>query len=224
MPLNGFAVDPVFPNLFRYHYDLKVDVDLAKQICDEGKEAGLEMQLMQNPDFRVDYGTIISCHMANPDWDKPILSISSNRSTHYYSPDYMQGISIPLGEVTRKAIEKSGKRCLLLASNSLSHRHFTKEPPIPEDMSYEHIYNHNQYLWDMRIIDMMRKGQSQEILDIMPDFVEQSVSEADSGAFTWLLSALERPTYPAKIYGYGTVIGTGNVVAEWDCDTKGAEQ
>lgn len=219
----SLSVDPIFPNLFRYHYDLKVDVDLAKMIHDEGKDAGLEMKLMQNPDFRVDYGTIISCHMANPDWDKPIVSISSNRSTHYYSPDYMQGISIPLGEATRKAIEKSGKRCLLLASNSLSHRHFTTEPPIPEDMTFEHIYNHNQYLWDMRIIELMKQGKSQEILDIMPDFVEQSVSEADSGAFTWLLSALQKPNYPAKVYGYGTVIGTGNVVAEWDCEKRGGE-
>ena len=25
----GLSVDPVFPHLFRYHYDLKVDVDLA---------------------------------------------------------------------------------------------------------------------------------------------------------------------------------------------------
>ncbi len=221
---SSLSVDPIFPNLFRFKYDMNVDVELAQAIHDEGKAADLEMQMMRNPDFRVDYGTIISCHMVNPDWDKPIVSISSNRSTQYYNADYMQGISLPLGEATRKAIEKSGKRVLLLASNSLSHRHFTNEPPIPEDMSHEHIYNHNQYLWDMRMIDLMKQGKSQEILDLMPDFIEQAVSEADSGAFTWLLSALGKPTYPAKVYGYGTVIGTGNAVVEWDHENQGGVQ
>ena len=30
----AFSVDPVFPNLFRYHYDMNVDAELAKQIHD----------------------------------------------------------------------------------------------------------------------------------------------------------------------------------------------
>ena len=60
-----------------------------------------------------------------------------------------------LGEATRRAVEKSGRRALLLASNSLSHRHFTVEPPIPEDMSHERIYHHGQYLWDMHVLDLL---------------------------------------------------------------------
>lgn len=217
---SGLSVDPIFPNLFRFHYDMKIDVALAQAIYEEGKAHDLEMKLMQNPDFRVDYGTIISCHMANPKWDKPIVAISSNRSTQYYNADYMQGLAIQLGEATRAAIEKSGKRAILLASNSLSHRHFTTEPPVPEDMSHEHIYNHNQYLWDMRMIELMRAGEAQTILDLMPDFTEQTMGETDSGALTWLLSALGRPTYPAHVYGYGTVIGTGNAVVEWDAENN----
>jgi 2-aminophenol/2-amino-5-chlorophenol 1,6-dioxygenase beta subunit len=49
----------------------------------------------------------------------------------------------------------------------------------------------------------------------MPDFIEQSISECKDGSFTWLLSALEVPTYPGHIHGYGSVIGTGNAVVEW---------
>jgi 2-aminophenol/2-amino-5-chlorophenol 1,6-dioxygenase subunit beta len=46
----------------------------------------------------------------------------------------------------------------------------------------------------------------------MPEFVEQSVSEAECGSMTWLLSALDYPDYPAEVYAYGNVIGTGNAV------------
>ena len=120
-----------------------------------------------------------------------------------------------LGEATREAIKKSGKRVLLVASHSLSHRHFTTETALPEDMSKEHISNHNQYLWDMKVIELMRQGKTRELFYLIPDFVEHAVAEADSGALTWLLSALSFPEFPATLHGYGTVIGTGNAIVEW---------
>ena len=211
----SISVDPIFPNLFRFHYDLKVDVDLAKGIFEQASGLDLKVKLMENPQFRVDYGTIVSCHLANPDWDKPIVSISSNAVAKYYNVEVMQELQTQLGTATREAILKSGKRALLLASNSLSHRHFTVEPPIPEDMSKEHIYHHGQYLWDMRLIELMRAGKTKEMIDLMPDFTHQATAETDGGSLTWLMSALDYPTYPAEIHGYGTVIGTGNVVASW---------
>lgn len=216
----SLSVDPIFPNLFRYRYALDVDVPLAEALCEEAASAGLVTRMMRNPDFRVDYGTIVSCHMVRPGWDLPIVGISSCRSAAFYSVEVMQDQAIALGQATRRAIERSGRRALLLASESLSHRHFTTEGDLPEDMSREHIYNHHQYLWDMRIIDMLRAGRSREVVDILPEFVEQAVSEADSGALTWLLAALDFPTTPAELYAYGTVIGTGNAVMGW-LDTPG---
>lgn len=211
----SLSVDPIFPNVFRYHYDLKVDVPLAEAICTEAAGLGLETQMMRNPDFRVDYGTIVSCHMSNPAWDKPIVGISSIGAAKYYNMDVMQAMMFKLGQATRKAVEESGRRAVLLSSNSLSHRHFTKEPAITEDMSFEHIGSHNQYLWDMKMIDLMKRGRTREIVDILPDFTEQATAETDGGSLTWMLSAMNFPTYPAEVHGYGTVIGTGNAVVEW---------
>jgi 2-aminophenol/2-amino-5-chlorophenol 1,6-dioxygenase beta subunit len=211
----SLSVDPVFPNLFRFHYDMQVDVELAQSICTKGAEMGLVTKMMENPDFRVDYGTIVSCHLTRPEWDTPIVGISSNRSTSYYNPDVMLEQAKVLGEATRVAVEESGKRVVLLASASLSHRHFVTESDVPEDMSEEHIYNHNQYLWDMQMIDRLKAGRTREIFDMMPEFINQANSEQDSGALPWLLSAMNFPTAPAEIYAYGTVIGTGNVVGGW---------
>ena len=215
---DGLSVDPIFPNLFRYHFGLDVDVELAEAIHEEIGAAGLVTKMMRNPNFRVDYGTITACHLVNPQWNKPIVGISSNQSHHLFSNDVGQREFCKLGEATRKAIEKSGRRAVLLASNSLSHRHFTSEPPIPEDMSHEHIYHHGQYLWDMRMIELMEQGKTGQIMDEMPDFIEQSVSEAKDGSLTWMLAALGFPKYGATVHGYGTVIGTGNAVVEWDPD------
>lgn len=211
----SLSVDPIFPNLFRFHYDLQVDVALAETLEQHAREAGMVTKMMRNPDFRVDYGTIVACHLTRPEWDKPIVSISSHRASQYFSPDVMQGNMLQLGRATRAAIEASGKRVVLLASNSLSHRHFTSEADVPEDMSREHIYHHGQYLWDMKVIELMREGRSRELVELIPDFTEQAIAETDSGALTWMLSALDFPSYPAEVHGYGTVIGTGNAIVEW---------
>lgn len=211
----SLSVDPIFPNLFRYHYDLKVDVELAEALCEAGRQDGLVTKMMRNSDFRVDYGTITSCHLVNPSFDKPIVAISSCRSHAYYNTDVMQEQALALGRSTARAIQASGKRAVLLASNSLSHRHFVTEADLPEDMSREHIYNHNQYLWDMRVIDCIKRGDTSALIDMMPEFVSQAHAETDSGALTWLLSALGLPKLPGEVYAYGTVIGTGNAVVGW---------
>lgn len=217
------SVDPVFPNLFRYNYDLKVDVELAEAMHEETAKAGIITKMMRNPDFRVDYGTITSCHLLNPSWDKPIVTISSNRNSHYYSNEVMIEQAKALGEACMKAIEKSGKKVVLVSSHSLSHRHFVTEAPLPEDMSREHIYNHSQYVWDMKIIDMFRNGQMKEVVDIMPEYTEQTIAETEAGGLIWMMAAMGVPNYPAEIYGYQSVIGTGNCIACWDPNNETRE-
>ncbi|MGE0615743.1 MAG: tRNA U-34 5-methylaminomethyl-2-thiouridine biosynthesis protein [Bacteriovoracia bacterium] len=212
----GLSVDPIFPNLFRYNYDLKVDVDLSLAIADRAKTLGLTTKVMRNPKFRIDYGTITTLHLMNPAWDIPIVSISSNNSPYYFSNEVGQEQMMILGQATREAIEASGKRAVLLASNSLSHRHFVKEPEIPEDMSHEHVYHHGQYLWDMKVLKLMKEGKCKELLAILPEFMDMASAEIKAGALAWMLSALDIPTYPAEVHGYGSVIGTGNAVVEWN--------
>ena len=211
----GLSVDPIFPHLFRFQYDLTVDVELSQLILEEGQADGMTMKAMVNPDFRVDYGAITSCYLMNPRLDVPMTSISSNNSPYYFSNEVGQEQMIRLGHATRRAVERSGKRAVLLASNSLSHRHFTTEPDIPEDMSFEHIYHHGQYLWDMAMLKMMREGRSREMVDCLPEFMDMASAEVKAGALTWMLAALDFPSYGATVHAYGSVIGTGNAVVEW---------
>ncbi|MES2743932.1 MAG: tRNA U-34 5-methylaminomethyl-2-thiouridine biosynthesis protein [Bdellovibrionota bacterium] len=220
----GLSVDPVFPHLFRYTYDMKVDVELSLGIADACKRAGMHTSIVKNPDFRIDYGSIICLHLINPDWDIPVVLISSNQAAFYFSNEIGGEVAGDLGKATREAIEISGKRAVLLASSSLSHRHFVNEPDIPEDMSFERIHHHGQYLWDMKVIDMMKKGQCQELIDILPEFIEMAAAEVKVGSLTWMLKAMGVPTYPAIVHGYGTVIGTGNAVVEWNPLLQGAQR
>lgn len=219
--LSGKSVDPIFPNLFRYDFSLNVDVELAEACCAEARAAGLVGKMMRNPNFRVDYGTITTLHMIRPQWDIPVVGISANNSPYYL--DMARGLEemAILGEATRRAIERTGRRAVLLASNTLCHWHFHEEPAIPEDMSCEHPQNYEGYLWDMRIIELLRQGRTREVFEILPQFIQEAFAEVKSGAFTWMFSAMGYPELPGELHGYGTVIGTGNAVMEWDL-TKAA--
>ena len=215
---SGLSVDPIFPNLFRYRYEIDVDVELAEAIHAAIEEDSLVAKMMRNPNFRVDYGTIASCHLMNPAWDVPIVGLSSSTAFYDFGDDVGHEEMIALGHATRRAIERSGRRAVVLSSCSLSHRHFTQESETPEDMSQEHVYHHGQYLWDMRLLDHMRRGRTRQIADEMVDFTRQATAETKEGSLSWMLASMDFPTVPAEVHAYGTVIGTGNAVVEWNLE------
>lgn len=222
--LSGRSVDPIFPNIFRYDFSLNVDVALAEACCREAAAMGLTTKMMKNPKFRVDYGTITTLHMIRPQWDIPVVGISANNSPYYLTTEEGLEEMDTLGKATKKAIEDSGKRAVLLASNTLCHYHFSEEPIPPEDMAQEHPQNYDGYLWDMKIIDMLRKGQTKEVFNVLPQFIDEAFAEVKSGAFTWMFSAMGYPEIPGELHGYGTVIGTGNAVMEWNLVKAGLAQ
>jgi 2-aminophenol/2-amino-5-chlorophenol 1,6-dioxygenase beta subunit len=214
--LAGKSVDPIFPNLFRYRFELDVDVELAEACAAEGARLGLTTKMMRNPGFRVDYGTITTLHMMRPQWDIPVVGISANNSPYYLSTEEgLEEMEI-LGRATRAAIEATGRRAVLLASNTLCHYHFHEEPEPPEDMSKEHPENMAGYLWDMRIIELLRRGRVKETFELLPKFIDEAFAEVKSGAFTWMFAAMGYPELAGELHGYGTVIGTGNAVMEWN--------
>jgi Catalytic LigB subunit of aromatic ring-opening dioxygenase len=129
----GRSVEPIFPHLLRYRYDFQTDVDLAEAIVDEADAAGLVASRMTDPGVRVDYATIGALHLLNPDWDIPVVSLSANNNP-YYAEAGLDDMEV-LGAATRRAVERTGRRAVLAASNSLSHLHWDTEPDLPEDMA-----------------------------------------------------------------------------------------
>lgn len=150
-----------------------------------------------------------------------MVGISANNTPYYLNTREGQGEMDLLGRATREAIRKSGRRAVLLASNSLSHWHFHEEPDLPEDMTKEHPERYDGYKWDVRMIDLMRKGRMKEAFQLLTPFIDESFAEVKSGAFTWMHAAMSYPELAGKLYGYGTVIGTGNAVMEWDLEEAG---
>ena len=106
--------------------------------------------MMENPDFRVDYGTITTGHMVNPAFDKPLVVISEC-SRHYYSVEVMQEMMMELGRGTCDAI-LGAVRKPLRRFNGISIATL-RESDVPEDMSKEHITSHAMVFgrWNHRL-------------------------------------------------------------------------
>jgi len=99
------------------------------------------------------------------------------------------------------------------------------DPTCPEDMSMEHVFSHANYLWDMRVLDLMRKGDMDALRALLPEFIEATGAEIKAGGLFWMLSAMGFPKKPARVHGYWSVIGTGNAVdATFTCSVGSASQ
>lgn len=210
----GISVDPIFPHMFRYHYDFRCDVELAEAIVEQGQHMGLTMGAMRHPGMRVDYATIGALHLLNPAWDIPVVSMSANNNPYYFADASLDEME-RLGEATRRAVEATGRRAFVAGSNSLSHMHWHVEPDDPEDMSREHPYDAQQYRWDMKLLELARQGRTSELRRFIPEHIAATASETKAGGLNWMLSAMGWPEVPGHVHAYGTVIGTGNAIIEW---------
>jgi 2-aminophenol/2-amino-5-chlorophenol 1,6-dioxygenase beta subunit len=211
----GISVEPIFPHLLRYRYDFRTDVELAEAIADEAQAEGLVTRKLDRQGVRVDYATITALHLLNPAWDIPVVSLSANNNPYYYSTSSLDQMEV-LGQATRKAIEATGRRAVLAASNSLSHFHWDREPDLPEDMAREHPFDNHQYRWDMRLLETIRAGDTARLRVLVPEHIEATESETKAGSLSWLMAALGWPDGVGEVLAYGTVIGTGNAVCAWE--------
>ncbi|WP_084211250.1 tRNA U-34 5-methylaminomethyl-2-thiouridine biosynthesis protein [Pseudonocardia acaciae] len=210
----GVSVEPIFPHLFRYHYDFRTDVALAEELVARCEANGLVSRGMREPGVRVDYATIGALHMVNPAWDIPVVSISANNNPYFYADAELDEMEV-LGRATREAIERTGRRAVLLASNTLSHLHFDREAELPEDMSAERPFNNDQYRADMKLLDIVRNQPTSALRTAIPEHIAATEAETKSGSLNWLLASMDWPATSGEVLGYGTIIGTGNAVIEW---------
>jgi 2-aminophenol/2-amino-5-chlorophenol 1,6-dioxygenase beta subunit len=182
--LRGKSVDPIFPNLFRLRLRAHSGRGAGRGVLRGSGQGRLVAKMMRNPNFRVDYGTITTLHMMRPQWDIPVVGLSANNTPYTRTRKRACTRWTCWQSQGRRAIEKTGRRAVLLASNTLSHWHFHEEPALPEDMSKEHPQTYEGYKWDMRMIEPMRKGNTKEVFRLPPQFIEEAFAEVKSGAFT----------------------------------------
>jgi aromatic ring-opening dioxygenase catalytic subunit (LigB family) len=187
-------------------YDLPGDPELAHAIAQEATDGGAWAAAVDDPYLPIQYATLnLASYLAKP--GKAWISISVCQTATF--EDFQQ-----MGRAMSRAITKTRRRVILLASGGLSHvfhplaqirRHMSGDP--------ENIINDEARAADQDRIEWLMAGQHRRVIQAMPEFLKFA-PEARFGHYLLLAGALggEECTLPAeRLSEYESGIGTGQV-------------
>jgi hypothetical protein len=190
-----------------YQYTRKNDIELVDEIVsamtEEYKLSGALIDEDAAEYFGtsqyLDHGTLVPLYYVDKKLrDYQVVSITYGLLS--YQDLYKVGMSI------RKAVEKLGRKVVLIASGDLSHK-------LKDSGPYD--YHASGPLFDKEILDKLTHQKTVEILSMNPDFCEEA-GECGKRSVDILLGALDGVDYKGTLLSYEGPFGVGYAVVRFD--------
>jgi 3,4-dihydroxyphenylacetate 2,3-dioxygenase len=189
-------------------YDMPGDPGLARAIAHqaEGRD-DIWILACEDPYLPIFYGTVnIWTFLGAPEtaW----ISVAVNQTCT--TEDFLL-----FGELIGKAIAAVDRRVVLLASGGMTHRFFPfRELRRRESQKApDNIFDMAYYEADMRVIDLMRKGDHASVIEGMPQY-RKAHPEGKFGHYLMMAAAIggSRCQAPGELFSqYEASVGTGQV-------------
>jgi 3,4-dihydroxyphenylacetate 2,3-dioxygenase len=189
-------------------YDMPGDPELAKLIAAQA-DGRDDIWILANDDpyLPIFYGTVnIWTFLGDPNtaW----LSVALNQCCD--TDDFLR-----FGQLIGDAIRESDRRVVLLASGGMTHRFFNfKDLRQRESQKApDNIYDPKYYEADMKVLDMMEKGDHAGVIDNMPEY-RKAYPEGHFGHYLMMASAIGGRSCTAsgeRFSEYEASVGTGQV-------------
>lgn len=179
---------------FRENYDTELVKTIEHLAAGEGISAGTRGERSSE----LDHGTMVPLYFLRQFWnDFRLVRIGLSGlplEDHYR-----------LGEVIQQAVEKTGRRVILIASGDLSHKLQTYGPYgfAPEGPQY-----------DTRIMDVCGRGAFGELFDFDEHFCERA-AECGHRSFVIMAGALDGLAVEARALSHEDVTGVGYGVCSY---------
>lgn len=201
--LKGSHVDENWHEYGDLPFDITVDVDLAGACIKGTAAAGLKAKGVDYDQFPVDTGTIVANGFLNTD-GKPLV-IASNNVYHDWSA------TEHLGKVAASAAELQDKNIAVVAVGGLSGSFFRKTI----DPAADRISSDSDDHWNRRVLDLVERGETEELLELVPDYVSEARVDMGFKHFAFVLGALNNQFSGATVHHYGPLYGAGGAVIEF---------
>lgn len=162
-------------------YHLRGNPALGRAIAEEATLAGVRTTPIDDPYLPIHYPTINIHHYlgGNEEW----VTVSCCQTAE--TPDFLR-----VGEGLGRAIARSDRRVVLLASGSMSHRFWSlRELPRHEASDPIHISRPEAREADLLRLDWFEQGNHAAVIDTMPEFL-QFAPEARFGHYLMMIAAL----------------------------------
>jgi 3,4-dihydroxyphenylacetate 2,3-dioxygenase len=190
-------------------FDYLGDKTLGEAIVRVAKEAGLRCEGADYQGMSLHYPTLNLMHYLNPERKHRVLSTGVCQTT---SPER----NMEFGAAIGRAIQESERRVIILAAGGLSHRFWSYD-----DMAHhsstdpEQIASETNRAYDEMIIDHLKKGHHNAVIDIVPEFRSKCSPEGFFAHYSMMMGALGGKSCKIAAVQYGdyeSAIGTGQVM------------
>ncbi len=202
---SGKFTSSEMPMLFhQVPYDFSGDPELAHAICEEANNSWAAPA--DDPYLPIQYATLnLQSYLAKPNQAWVSISICQTATTE----DFLR-----FGAAISRAIEKTGRRVMLIASGGLSHV-FQPLSVLREHMAGDpkNIISEEARTADLERIAWLEAGNHKQVIETMSDYMKFE-PEARFGHYLMLVGALggNACTLSGKRYSdYESGIGTGHI-------------
>lgn len=176
-----FTSDELPRGIRQVPYNMKGNPALAQAISEEATLAGVRTNPIDDPFLPVHYPTVNVNHYldAQEEW----VSVSCCQTAD--TDDFLR-VGMGIG----RAIERSDRRVVLLASGSMSHRFWSlKELVHHEASDPSHISRPEARAADQERLGWFKEGNHAQVIDTMPEFLRVA-PEGRFGHYLMMVSAL----------------------------------
>ena len=197
-------VDQNWYDLGEIPYSFRVDPEFGKLYADVCKGLGMQTATVDYHGFPIDTGTVVALKLLNPNNAVPASMVSCNI---YAERDETRA----LGRAARTAIDRYGKKTIVVVVTNLSNRYEVAEI----DPAHDHISSSKDDEWNRKILEMLGEGRLEDVAQVAREFGREANADMGFKAIWWLGAlAGENNKYDGKVWDYQPVWGTGNALVE----------
>ncbi|MDO8864241.1 3,4-dihydroxyphenylacetate 2,3-dioxygenase [Haliea sp. E1-2-M8] len=208
----GVYTSGELPHFIRdMEYRYQGSPELGELMAKEANDADVRTLAHNIPSLDLEYGTLVPMrymHVGVPEDQKfKVVSVAAWNAWHRLEDSFMFGAAV------RRAIEKSDRKVLVLASGSLSHR-FSDDRQAAQNLhNWTREFDRQV---DQRVVELWREGRFKEFCAMLPDYAQHCYGEGGMHDTAMLLGLLGGENYnkPVEIITepFGSS-GTGQINA-----------
>ncbi len=192
-------VDQNWYELGEIAYEFRIDPEFGKLYSALAKEAGMQAAAVNYHGFPIDTGTVVALKLLNPKNAIPASIVSCNI---YAERDETRA----LGRLAREAIERYGKKTIVVCVTNLSNRYEVAEI----DSVHDKISSMKDDEWNRKILEMLGEGRLEDVSQVAREFAREANADMGFKAIWWLASLMgEHNRYDGSVRDYQPVWGTG---------------
>ncbi len=168
--------------------------ELGELIAEEANRTGVRSLAHNIPSLDLEYGTLVPMRYMHMDIPAAqhfkVVSVAAWCAWHSLEDSFAFGAAV------RRAIEKSERNVVALASGSLSHR-FTDSQNARENM-HKWTREFDRQV-DLHVVEMWRQGRFNEFCAMLPDYAEHCYGEGKMHDTAMLLGLLGGESYSEQV-------------------------